>query len=171
MIHIQRASLSYGSQILFNDISLTFAANQRIGVLGHNGTGKSTLLKILAGLQHFDSGQVTIERHKKIAYMPQEMVLLSDKIVFDEAYSVFTMIVEKEREIAILEKQLATMTDAALVERYSELQSDYSTFDAAQAWAHTEKILKGLGFSTQQCSEPVAQLSVGWKMRLVLAKL
>ncbi len=75
MIHIQDASLSFGPQMLFSDISLTIGQNQRVGVLGRNGTGKSTLLKIIAGQARFDEGTVAIERGKKIAYMPQELVL------------------------------------------------------------------------------------------------
>ncbi len=172
MIHIQNASLSYGSQILFDDISLTIAQNQRVGVLGRNGTGKSTLLKIIAGLGRFDEGTITLDRHKKIAYMPQEMVILSTKTVLDEALSVFESFIALEKEKKELEEKLEQGHDAIdLLERYAALQEDCSSFDAAQARARSEKILKGLGFSVAMFGQPVEELSVGWKMRLVLAKL
>ncbi len=172
MIHIQDASLSFGPQMLFSDISLTIGQNQRVGVLGRNGTGKSTLLKIIAGQARFDEGTVTLDRHKKIAYMPQEMVILSTKTVFDEALSVFEASVAIEKEKKMLEEKLADGTDTGdLLERYAALQEQNSSFDMAQAQARTEKILKGLGFSLAQYAAPVAELSVGWKMRLVLAKL
>lgn len=172
MIHIQRASLAYGSQVIFNDIALTFAQNQRIGVLGRNGAGKSTLLKIIAGHAHFDEGKVTLDRHRKIVYMPQEMVLLSDKSVFDEAFSVFEALLIQEKEKAVLEEALAQGTASAqLYERYAEIHNEQFEVDSADARARTEKILKGLGFSRLMFQQQVSELSVGWKMRLVLAKL
>lgn len=176
MIHIQNASLAYGSQVLFNNISLTLAQNQRIGVLGRNGTGKSTLLKIIAEQAHFDEGGITFDRHKKIAYMPQEMVILSLKSVFDEMMSVFEeqQALEKEKgELEALLQENSVEGDQAqlLVERYAALQEQCSFFDISQAQARAERILKGLGFSAAQYSMPISELSVGWKMRVVLAKL
>ncbi len=143
MIRINNGSLKYGSQILFDSINVAFLAEQRIGVLGRNGTGKSTLLKIIAGQGSFDEGTVSVDRHKKVGYMPQEMVLLSTKNVFQEALSTFEN------------------TDDEYV----------SAYDEAMAVKKTEKILKGLGFTASMFEQPVEQLSVGWKMRLVLAKL
>ena len=172
MIHIQHASLSFGSQTLFDDISLTIAQNQRVGVLGRNGTGKSTLLKIIAGLARFDEGALTLDRHKKIAYMPQEMVILSTKTVLDEALSVFEAQMRVVHEMRELESLLQQERDTSdVLERYAALQEEATTLDGAQARARTEKILKGLGFSTTQFEQPVPELSEGWKMRLVLAKL
>lgn len=172
MIHIQNGRLSYGSQVLFDGISLTIGQNQRVGVLGRNGTGKSTLLKIIAGLESFDDGSVTIDGDAKIGYMPQEMVLLSSKSVFDEALSTFESLVALEKEKIELEEKLTQGADATdSLERYTELLEKCSSFDAADARARTEKILKGLGFSVAMFEQPVTELSVGWKMRLVLAKL
>ena len=172
MIHIDHASLSYGEQTLFDDISLNINQKQRIGVLGRNGTGKSTLLKIIAGQGYFDEGTITVDRHLKIAYMPQEMVILSTKNVMDEALSVFEESMTREKEKLDLEVRLAEGdADHELVERYTALHEDSTSFDAANARAQTERILKGLGFSASMYTQPVAELSVGWKMRLVLAKL
>ena len=172
MIHIQNGSLSFGSTIIFDDISFTIGQNQHVGVLGRNGTGKSTLLKIIAGLSHFDNGTLTLDRHKKIAYMPQEMVLLSTKTVFDEAMTVFDSFLACEKEKGAIEQRLSQAEgDEELLERYAALQEESATFDLANARARAEKILKGLGFTPAMFTKPVAQLSEGWKMRLVLAQL
>lgn len=172
MIHIQHASLSFGTQNIFDDISLTLSAHQRIGVLGRNGTGKSTLLKIIAGQGHFDDGTLSIDRHKVIAYMPQEITLFSTKTVIDEVLSVFVDLFTKDAERQAIEKELEREPhNALLIERYWELSENSSSFDAASARAKAEKILKGLGFSSEAFTKPVSELSEGWKMRLVLAKL
>lgn len=170
MIHIRNASLSYGTQKLFDDISLAFLQSQRIGVLGRNGTGKSTLLKVLAGFEKLDEGAVEIDRNKKIGYMPQEVVLLSDKNVLDEALSVFESFRILETDMKQLEARIDA-GDASVLEQYAELHEKLSSFNPALARERTEKILKGLGFSRAQLEQPVAELSVGWKMRLALGKL
>ncbi len=170
MIHLRNASLSYGAQKLFDDISVAFLQSQRIGVLGRNGAGKSTLLKVIAGLEPLDDGSVDIDRNKKIGYMPQEVVLLSEKSVLEEALSVFEVFRILETDIKALEERLDA-GDGSVLEQYSELHEKLSTFNAAQARERTEKILKGLGFSRDQFDQSVAELSVGWKMRLALGKL
>ncbi len=146
MIQVQQASLSFGSQIIFDEINLTLQHNQRVGVLGRNGTGKTTLLKIIAGQGYLDDGSVSVDRHKKLGYMPQEMVLLSSKNVLEESLSVFPAYTSEDHE-------------------------EITAYDRALALEKTEKVLKGLGFSRTMFEQPVEELSVGWKMRLVLAKL
>ena len=170
MIFIENGSLSYGSQTVFDKIGLSFLQNQRIGVLGRNGMGKSTLLRVIVGDVKLDEGSVSREKHKKIGYMPQEMVLLSTKSVREEALSVFEAYRIFETEMAQLESQLES-GDLDILERYSELHEKCTAYDAALAQERTEKILKGLGFTKEMFDQEVSQLSVGWKMRLVLAKL
>lgn len=173
MIQVRDVSLSFGSQTIFDDVSLSIQSQQRIGIVGRNGMGKSTLLKIIAGQQFPDSGHVDIERHKKIAYMPQELVLLSSKTVFDEAFSVFDAFVKLKDEMANLESRLENGDPDAetLLERYTDIQNQLKDFDFSAARARTERILFGLGFDELFQKKLVSQLSVGWKMRLVLAKL
>ena len=175
MIYVKNGSLSFGSQNLFDSINLAFQQDQKIGVFGRNGTGKSTLLKIISGMERFDEGSVDIERYKKIGYMPQEVTLLSKKTVYDETLSVFEKFIELEREKIAVEAELEAGSEGTispeLLERYSVLLEECSTHDLALAKERTERILKGLGFSRKMFDQPVEELSVGWKMRVVLAKL
>ncbi|MBA2306674.1 ABC-F family ATP-binding cassette domain-containing protein [Candidatus Dependentiae bacterium] len=175
MIYVKNGSLSFGSQNLFDSINLAFQQDQKIGVFGRNGTGKSTLLKIISGMARFDEGSVDIERYKRIGYMPQEVTLLSEKSVYDETLSVFERFIELEREKAAIEAELEKSTHDTInpdtLERYSALLEECCTHDLALAKERTERILKGLGFSRKMFDQPVQELSVGWKMRVVLAKL
>lgn len=173
MIQLHNLTLSFGERTIFQDLSAVFNSKQRIGLIGRNGAGKSTLLKIIAGEFQADSGYVTIERDKKLAYMAQEVVLESKKTVFDEAYSVFDYFIKLEVELKKLEEKLAGVADNAeeVLEHYLDIQEKLQKFDKSQALAQTDKILTGLGFSDVFKQQTVDTLSVGWKMRLVLAKL
>jgi ATP-binding cassette, subfamily F, member 3 len=172
MIQLKNISLSFGTQVIFDAISCYFSEDQRIGLVGRNGTGKSTLLKIIAGQLQPCSGTVSIGKDKKIAYMPQEMVLQSDKSVFDEAFSVFDEYIkleEKKNKLEdILESSQCSEDD---VEQYSVIQEKLALFDRSNAEKKTDYLLKGLGFKTEHFTKRVQELSVGWKMRLVLVQL
>ncbi len=171
MIYITNAHLSYGEQVIFDGLNLNLGKGQRVGLLGRNGSGKSTLLKAIAGSVKLDEGSISIDKDMTVGYMPQEVILLSQKSVFEElltsskAYQAITY------EKVALEQKMETSSDHKLVERYSELLELYAPHDAALAKESAEKLLKGLGFSRKMFDQPVAELSVGWKMRLVLAKL
>ncbi len=173
IIMLRNISLSYGERTLFNDISVDFQERQKVGIVGRNGAGKSTLLKIIAGIEKPDEGIVSKEKNKTIAYMAQEMVLRSDKKIFDEAFTIFEKFTRLEAERDQIEKELETEPDHAeqLLERYTHIQEKLSHFDRVDAEKQTEDILVGLGFKKDQFNGPVSTLSVGWKMRLVLAKL
>lgn len=174
MIQLHDLVLSYGDSTLFDHISCVFPGDYRIGVVGRNGAGKSTLLKAISSLGNFlDEGSITIARSSRIAYMPQEIVLTSEKSVFDETYSVFAKVLNLQKEQIQLEdlmNQPNVLTQEHL-ERYAEVQEELMKYDLADCTARTNKMLTGLGFSAEALTKPVAQLSVGWKMRVVLAKL
>lgn len=173
MIHLHELALAYGEQVLFADLSGTLSAHDRVGLIGRNGAGKSTLLKIIAGLTKPNEGTVSIERDKKIAYMPQEVVLVSQKTAFDEALTVFDYFIKLEQEKIEIERLLASGSDEAeqILERYTEVIQELEQFDRARALARTERIMRGLGFNDVRMHEIVTNLSVGWRMRLVLAQL
>ncbi len=172
MIQLRTISLSLGTQEIFKNLSLGIGAGQRIGVLGRNGAGKSTLLKAIAGQIPLDGGEIAFEKGKKLAYMPQEIVVLSEKTVFDEAFSVFEQFTILKRRKEELEQTFdASGAQEASLDEYLKVQQELGTFDFSAAQARTERILTGLGFKRSLWQQPVTALSVGWKMRLVLAKL
>ncbi len=171
MIHINGAHLSFGEQVVFNDLNFMLDQNQRVGLLGRNGSGKSTLLKAIAGQRSLDEGSISIDKYGKVAYMAQEVVLLSDRVVFEEVLTASKAYQAHTYELPELEKKMAQESDGSSLERYAELLEEYSPHDSALAKEQAEKILKGLGFSREMFDKSVAELSVGWKMRVVLAKL
>lgn len=171
MIQVHNASLSFGSQTVFDRISFIISQHERIGLVGRNGSGKTTLLKAIIEPSVLDEGSVTIQSKKRIAYMPQEVVLQSTLSILDETFTTFSALHALERELHALEKMLEHKSDPATLERYAALQEELASFSPDILKAKTKKILMGLGFSLQQLDQPVSNLSVGWKMRIVLAKL
>lgn len=174
MILLNDLNLAFGEQHIFENVSGSFTSRQKIGVVGRNGMGKSTLLKVISGMQKLDSGQVSIEKNARIAYMPQELVMDSTKSVREETLSACQDLLALEQERIDIEHQLTSGESedpAALVERYSELQEILENLEPHKLKLQAEEILKGLGFSNEQIEQPVNELSVGWKMRVVLAKL
>ncbi|MCF7799714.1 ABC-F family ATP-binding cassette domain-containing protein [Candidatus Babeliales bacterium] len=168
MINGKDLNLFFRQQTVFDDISFNINLDQKIGLVGRNGSGKTTLLKVLAGQQNLDSGTLSIQKDCTLAYMPQEVVLLSDKNILQEAFSVFGELLEFKEESDKLEQDLTCPLD---IERYAFLQEKLSEFDYAAKLIQTKKILLGLGFLEQDFENKVCELSVGWKMRLVLGKL
>lgn len=172
MIHVKDLELLFGKQVIFNHISFNLDASARVGLVGRNGSGKSTLLKVLAKQEHYDSGTVTTLTGKRIAYMPQDVVLLSQKSIVEETMQAFGDITELVKERDQLEESLANGdTDEPIVSRYIELQDQLALVDPTQMAIEAERILLGLGFKREQLQQPVNTLSVGWKMRIVLAQL
>jgi len=171
MINANNISLSFSERKVFDGISFTIQQEQRIGLIGRNGSGKSTLLQVITGGQPIDSGIVTISKYKKIAYLPQEVVLASDKSILDETLTVFSQISALEQEIKELEEQLKKQQDEKTLERYLHIQAQLGDYNPGAARAEAKKVLTGLGFSLEGLENSVNTLSVGWKMRIVLAKL
>ncbi len=173
MILINGLSLRYGSQDIFDNVSFTLRSGMSLGLVGRNGAGKSTLLRILAGYEQPDSGSVSIDKGARLAYLPQEVTLMSEKTVFEEAFSVFN---ELERDLnelhrleALIEKgELYEMDD---IEHYSALHDRLRNSNQHTAIQQTSSVLTGLGFDEVKRLQKVSELSTGWKMRLVLAKL
>lgn len=172
MIHINNLTLSFGSQKIYDHISSTISSTDKIGLVGRNGSGKSTLLKLIADASHTPNLAITLAKNKCIAYFPQEVVLQSDKSIYDETFSSLERLSELIYESKKLEKLLEENSHKVdILERYAEVQNELADLDPHKAKAEVQELLLGLGFSLKQFHEPVAQLSVGWKMRVVLAKL
>jgi ATP-binding cassette subfamily F protein 3 len=173
MIIIRDAQLQLGEHTIFRDLNATFQADQKIGLVGRNGAGKSTLLKIIAGLQDFTEGTLSLDKQKKIAYMPQELVMQSSKTVFQEVFSVFATFTNLDQRMKELEGELSAQTSdaSASIEEYVRIQEQLAHFDKIKAERKTTEILQGLGFKLAAFDVLVSTLSVGWKMRVLLAQL
>ena len=171
MIIVRDLNLMLGGKLLFENVNCTLQAGQKIGLVGRNGAGKSTFLKVLSGMQSVDSGEVAIASKKKIGYMPQDVVMQSACSVFDEAMSVFIDFVKARNELVELEKSLELAISDDVLERYAELQDIVAHAGLSELELKARMILTGLGFSAVQLEQQVSALSLGWRMRLVLAKL
>lgn len=172
MINGYNVCLAMIEQVIFDDISFVFDQNQRIGLVGRNGSGKSTLLKAIAGQQQLDKGAIAIQKGKTIAYLSQDVVLQSDKSIIEETYTAFADIAALIEEQQKIEAQLDNTDNIdELLERYAVVCEKLLHVDQEGMRAEAKKVLMGLGFKSEQLDQPVATLSVGWKMRIVLAKL
>ena len=172
MIILENLELAFREQSLFKSLSCNINKRDRIGLVGLNGSGKSTLLRVIAGLQALDEGRVAIEKGARVGYMPQDVVLQSDKTIFDEAFSAFEEVVTLLKKAKSIEEQLELGSDnEQLLETYAGVQEKLSEYNVPHAKVETKKILMGLGFDEKDFDKYVSELSVGWKMRVVLAKL
>jgi len=177
MLSINHLSLQYGSKHIFRDVSAQVYDGDRIGLAGVNGTGKSTLLKIMCDEVETDPGVVNRASWFTVSYLPQEITIeLSSRTLFDEAESAFDEALAHQREFDEIGGQLSTLAEdspelAGLLERQGELQHLLEGHDIFRIRPEIERILFGLGFSKHDLGRPVSDFSGGWIMRLLLAKL
>ncbi|GAG35575.1 unnamed protein product, partial [marine sediment metagenome] len=140
MIHIKQLSLLFGSQTVFDDISLNITDNARIGLVGRNGSGKSTLLKVIAQQQPIDGGSISILPNKRIAYMPQEMVLQSSRTILDETMHAVADISSLKKQLAHFEQQIEQgQTDEQTIDAYMHLQEQITNLEPEQLQAQAER--------------------------------
>ncbi len=172
MINAHNLCLSFGEQPIFKNVSFTANPSDRIGLVGRNGSGKSTLLKAIAGKQPLDDGTIAIVKDATVCYLPQEVVLQSTKSIIDETYTAFEFVARLQDKKDALEKLLEEQPDnIGILEEYAHVCGQLFEYDLDALQAQAKKVLMGLGFKESQLDEPVATLSGGWKMRVVLAKL
>lgn len=177
MLSINNLSLQYGSKHIFRNVSAQVYDGDRIGLAGVNGTGKSTLLKIMCDDLETDTGVVTRASWFTVAYLPQEITIeLTSRTLFDEAESAFDEALAHQKEFDEIGSQLAGLDEdspelAKLLERQGELQHLLEGHDIFRIRPEIERILFGLGFSKSDLERPVSDFSGGWIMRLLLAKL
>jgi ATP-binding cassette subfamily F protein 3 len=177
MISVDGLTVEFGGSTLFSDISFVVNDKDRIALMGKNGAGKSTLLKIMAGAKTASKGRISAPKEAVIAYLPQHLLTVDHRTVFEEAAQAFSRIHEMESEIATLNEALATRTDyesesySALIERVSSLSEMYYSIEEINFDAEIEKILLGLGFVREDFTRPTSEFSGGWRMRIELAKI
>lgn len=170
MIQLNNLKLSFGSQKIFDGVCATLQDGDRIGLVGKNGTGKTTLLKVIAGTAQLDSGSVTVIGGARVAYLPQELVLNSTDSIFEEAMVAFYQVGPLRRKKLELEPLVAAGDNQAVIE-YAHVIEQLGQFNVGAAERKTRDMLIGLGFKEGQLNDSVTTLSVGWQMRVVLAKL
>src|SRR5882724_3036965 len=146
MIQLQGAGKRFGPKILFEDLNWTIGAHERVGIVGANGTGKSTLLKVLAGIESLDYGSMQAAKGITFGYLPQDGLQLSGRSVFEECMTVFDDLRAMEREMEELSHGMGDL-DPKDAERYHLLESEFRTRDGYALEAKVSSVLGGLGFS------------------------
>ncbi|EZH71295.1 glycosyl transferase family 2 [Aquimarina atlantica] len=177
MLNIHNLSISFGGEYLFEEISFRLNAGDRVGLIGKNGAGKSTMLKILSKEQEPDSGQIAMDKEVKIGFLKQDIDFVFGRTVLEEAYEAFIEIKKTERDIDAINAQLAERTDYES-EKYNQLITDlsdlthhYEILGGYNYQGETERVLQGLGFAREDFNKLTDTFSGGWRMRIELAKL
>src|SRR6202012_1295080 len=176
MPQLADAGKRFGQKLLFEHANWLITAGERTALVGANGTGKSTLLKTLAGLDSLDYGNLQRTRGMTIGYLPQDGLSLSGRTVFDECLSVFDELFALEKESEELthimsEKDPKSREYAAAAERYSDIFDLLHARDIYTLDAQVGAVLGGLGFSKEDWQRKTEEFSGGWQMRIALAKL
>ena len=176
MIQLSSAGKHFGSKVLFEGLDWLLTSGDRVGVVGANGTGKSTLLKTLAGLEPLDEGSISAGKAITTGYLPQDGLSLSGRTVLEECLSVFESLFEMEKEIEALRHQMAELEPetgeyARAAERYHRLETEFQCRDGYSVESQAGAVLNGLGFSRRDQARRTEEFSGGWQMRVALAKL
>ena len=177
MISIDNLSVEFSARPLFSDVSFVVNDRDRIALMGKNGAGKSTMLKIIAGLQQPTGGTVSVPREATIGYLPQVMILSDGKTVRQEAEGAFAHLHEMEKQLETLNDEMLRRTDYEsaeyldLVERYTHLHERLQMMGGLDYQGELERTLQGLGFQRDDFDRPTSEFSGGWRMRIELAKL
>ena len=177
MISVEDMSVEFGAKPLFSHVSFVVNDRDRVALVGKNGAGKSTMLKIICGLQNPTSGRVAVSSDTSIGYLPQVMVLQDDNTVREEVSKAFEQTTKLENRIDELNKALAERTDyesesyAALVEEFTQAHERYVMLGGDNYKGEMERTLVGLGFTRDDFDRPTREFSGGWRMRVELAKI
>jgi ATP-binding cassette subfamily F protein 3 len=176
MIQLTAAGKRYGPKVLFENVDWMVTPVDRVGIVGANGTGKSSLLKVLAGIEGLDSGSVSITRGITSGYLPQDGLTLSGRSVFDECLLVFEAVKRLEAELQELAHRMAELDPAGMEyqqvsERFHRVQNELQARDSHTVESQVGAVLSGLGFSPDDWHRRTENFSGGWQMRIALAKL
>jgi ATP-binding cassette subfamily F protein 3 len=177
MISVDGLAVEFSGKTLFSDISFVINENDKIALMGKNGAGKSTMMKIIAGAQKPTRGHVRAPKEAIIAYLPQHLLTEDHCTVFDETLKAFEQIFEMRDRMAFLNSELETRTDyesddyMKLIEESSELGEKFYSLEDINYDAEVEKTLLGLGFQREDFTRLTSEFSGGWRMRIELAKI
>ena len=177
MLDVHNLGVSFGGEVLFENLSFRIGRGDRIGLIGKNGAGKSTLLKLLAGKNSPSVGGMSLEKNATIGYLPQELEVENHRTVLEETFQAFPEILKNQSRQDEVSKLLNTRTDyesddyQELIQELSDLGSAFEVIGGYQYKAQSEKILAGLGFTPRDFDQLTATFSGGWRMRIELAKI
>jgi len=177
MISVNNLAVEFSGSILFSGVSFVINPTDKIALMGKNGAGKSTMMKIIAGETKPTSGNVSTNKETVIAYLPQHLLTEDDCTVFEETAKAFKQVLDIKTEMDRLNNELTTRTDyeseeyMSIIEKVSELGEKYYALEDVNYDAEVEKALKGLGFKPEDFQRPTSEFSGGWRMRIELAKI
>ncbi len=177
MISVDNLAVEFSGSTLFSDVNFVINPTDKIALMGKNGAGKSTMMKIIAGAQTATRGHVRAPKEAVIAYLPQHLLTEDDCTVFEETSKAFKLVVDMKKEMDELNHALETRTDyesdeyMAIIEKVTELGETFYQLEDVNYDAEVEKALKGLGFKQDDFTRPTSEFSGGWRMRIELAKI
>lgn len=177
MVSVDNIAVEFSGKTLFKEVSFVINEGDKIALMGKNGAGKSTMMKIIAGVETATRGNVQFPKDAVIAYLPQHLLTNDNCSVFEETAKAFNKVFEMRDEMARLNKELETRTDyesdeyMAIIDRVTDLGEIYYALDDVNYDAEVEKTLLGLGFKRADFPRPTSEFSGGWRMRIELAKI
>ncbi|MBZ5721143.1 MAG: ATP-binding cassette domain-containing protein [Acidobacteriia bacterium] len=176
MIQLSSAGKRYGHKLLFEGADWLITPRDRVGLVGANGTGKSTLMKVLAGMETLDYGSISRAKGISAGYLPQDGLALSGRSVFAECMAVFSELRAMEQEMEDLTRRMSELDHASheyaqVADRYHRLEHEFQTRDGYAIEAQVGTVLAGLGFQKEDWPRQTEEFSGGWQMRIALAKL
>ena len=177
MISVDALAVEFSGQTLFSDVTFSINENDKIALMGKNGAGKSTMMKIIAGVQSANRGNVRAPKDAVIAYLPQHLLTEDDCTVFEEASKAFDLVFNMKSEMDKLNKELETRTDyeseeyMKIIEKVSDLGEQFYSIEEVNYDAEVEKALQGLGFKREDFHRQTSEFSGGWRMRIELVKI
>lgn len=177
MILVENIAVEFSGRTLFKDVNFVINPDDKIALMGKNGAGKSTMMKIIAGVDKPTRGHVQSPKEAVIAYLPQHLLTEDNCTVFEETSKAFKKVFEMRDEMERLNKELETRTDydsdeyMSIIDKVSEIGEIYYSLEEVNYDAEVEKTLLGLGFKREDFQRPTSEFSGGWRMRIELAKI